>query len=107
MAEARGIRNRGFLMKQTAPDDIEAASQSLWRLVEICGKRGRSSKSVLYLFVKSKFRKGEKAMGVIYEPTGKAREYAELAVNLYSGCGHSCGYCYAPACLKKTRADFY
>jgi len=25
-------------------------------------------------------------MSVIYEPSGKAREYCELAVNLYHGC---------------------
>lgn len=33
-------------------------------------------------------------MKVIYEPTGPAREYAELALNIYKGCTHSCIYCY-------------
>jgi len=33
-------------------------------------------------------------MNVIYEPKGKAREYAELAINLYKGCEHRCRYCY-------------
>ena len=34
-------------------------------------------------------------MGLIYEPTGKAREYSPLALNLYTGgCDHACGYCY-------------
>ena len=39
---------------------------------------------------------------VIYEPKGRAREYAALACNLYTGCTHGCLYCYAPGCLHKT-----
>lgn len=35
-------------------------------------------------------------MGLIYEPRSPAREYAELALNLYKGCTHGCKYCYAP-----------
>ena len=31
----------------------------------------------------------------IYEPSGRAREYGELAVNIYTGCNHGCSYCYA------------
>jgi len=31
----------------------------------------------------------------IYEPKGKAREYGELALNIYTGCNHGCFYCYA------------
>lgn len=30
----------------------------------------------------------------IYQPTGKAREYAEWACNLYVGCSNNCDYCY-------------
>ena len=30
----------------------------------------------------------------IYQPTGKAREYAEWACNLYVGCSNDCSYCY-------------
>jgi len=30
----------------------------------------------------------------IYTPAGRAREYSPLALNLYSGCDHKCGYCY-------------
>lgn len=35
-------------------------------------------------------------MKAIYETTGRAREYNELAINLYTGCGHQCVYCYGP-----------
>jgi len=45
-------------------------------------------------------------MSVIYEPKGKAREYCELALNLYKGCSHGCAYCYAPAATRTTIADF-
>ena len=34
-------------------------------------------------------------MQTIYEPMGKAREYAPLALNLYESCPHGCRYCYA------------
>ncbi len=45
-------------------------------------------------------------MDVIYTPEGKAREYAPLALNFYTGCEHQCGYCYSPAILHKTREEF-
>jgi DNA repair photolyase len=43
---------------------------------------------------------------IIYESRGKAREYCELAANLYRGCSHCCTYCYAPAALHTTRDEF-
>ncbi len=46
-------------------------------------------------------------MGVIYEPAGRAREYAALACNLYSGCEHGCAYCYAPSALRRNREEFH
>ena len=46
-------------------------------------------------------------MSVIYEPRGRAREYAALAANLYSGCAHGCKYCYAPAALRRDREWFH
>jgi DNA repair photolyase len=45
--------------------------------------------------------------GVIYESRGKAKEYCELAANLYAGCGHGCTYCYAPSATFKKREEFY
>lgn len=41
----------------------------------------------------------------IYEPRGKAKEYCDLAVNLYRGCSHNCKYCYAPDALFMDRAE--
>lgn len=43
----------------------------------------------------------------IYEPKGKAKEYGNLACNLYRGCGHECTYCYAPSVLRMDRQEFY
>ncbi|SPF51182.1 conserved hypothetical protein [Candidatus Desulfosporosinus infrequens] len=31
----------------------------------------------------------------IYKPSGKALEYAPLALNIYEGCSHLCTYCFA------------
>ena len=42
-------------------------------------------------------------MNIIYEPKGRAAEYAPLAANLYRGCDHCCKYCYAPAALRMQR----
>ncbi len=43
---------------------------------------------------------------IIYEPRGRAKEYSELAANLYRGCGHCCSYCYAPAALRMDKQSF-
>jgi DNA repair photolyase len=43
---------------------------------------------------------------IIYEPRGKAKEYAPLAANLYRGCSHACTYCYAPAATFCSRERF-
>ena len=43
-------------------------------------------------------------MNIIYEPQGKAKEYAELACNLYNGCTHGCLYCYAK---RYKQAEYY
>jgi DNA repair photolyase len=47
-----------------------------------------------------------KGCSYIYAPSGQAGEYAPLAANPYRGCGHKCSYCYVPAVLKMTRAEF-
>ncbi len=46
-------------------------------------------------------------MKAIYEPAGKAREYAPLACNIYTGCTHGCRYCYVPSVLRRKPADFH
>lgn len=45
-------------------------------------------------------------MSLIYEPAGRAREYAALACNVYRGCDHACSYCYAPAATRRAMAVF-
>ena len=46
-------------------------------------------------------------MNVVYEPKGRAREYSELACNLYLGCTHGCRYCFAPACMHSTAEKWH
>ena len=43
----------------------------------------------------------------IYEPKGKAKEYGDLALNIYTGCPHRCYYCFAPNVLHQTREAFH
>lgn len=42
----------------------------------------------------------------IYEPKGAAKEYGDLAINIYTGCNHGCYYCFAPSVLRKDRETF-
>ena len=46
-------------------------------------------------------------MKPIYEPKGKAKEYGDYAINIYTGCPHECYYCFAPNVLHKTRDNFH
>lgn len=43
----------------------------------------------------------------IYEPKGKAKEYGDLALNIYTGCPHRCFYCFAPGVLHQERERFH
>ena len=46
-------------------------------------------------------------MKPIYEPKGKAKEYGDYAINIYTGCPHRCYYCFAPSVLRKDREQFH
>ncbi len=46
-------------------------------------------------------------MKPIYKQKGKALEYADQAINIYTGCPHRCYNCYDPAILHKTREEFH
>lgn len=46
-------------------------------------------------------------MKPIYVPKGKAKEYGDYAINIYTGCPHECYYCFAPNVLRKVKDDFH
>lgn len=46
-------------------------------------------------------------MKPIYEPKGKAKEYGDLAINIYTGCPHRCFYCFAPNVLHRDKEKFH
>lgn len=46
-------------------------------------------------------------MKPIYQPKGKAKEYGDYAINIYTGCPHRCYYCFAPNVLRKDRKTFH
>lgn len=46
-------------------------------------------------------------MKPLYEPKGKAKEYGDYAVNIYTGCPHNCFYCFAPGVLHKDKKTFH
>lgn len=46
-------------------------------------------------------------MKPIYEPKARAKEYGDLAINIYTGCPHKCYYCFAPAVLHKSKDAFH
>lgn len=45
-------------------------------------------------------------MKPIYTPGGRALEYSNLALNIYTGCPHGCTYCYAAKNAKRWGKDF-
>lgn len=46
-------------------------------------------------------------MKPLYVPKGRAKEYGDYAVNIYTGCPHRCYYCFAPAVLHRDREEFH
>lgn len=46
-------------------------------------------------------------MKPIYKPKGKAKEYGDYAINIYTGCPHRCYYCFAPSVLRKDKEIFH
>lgn len=46
-------------------------------------------------------------MKPIYAPRGKAKEYGDYALNIYTGCPHRCYYCFAPNVLRRDREQFH
>lgn len=46
-------------------------------------------------------------MKPIYIPSGKAKEYGDYAINIYTGCPHRCYYCFAPSVLRRDREEFH
>ena len=46
-------------------------------------------------------------MKPLYVPKGKAKEYGDYAVNIYTGCPHRCYYCFAPNVLHREREEFH
>ena len=46
-------------------------------------------------------------MNTIYVPRGKAKEYGDYALNIYTGCPHRCFYCFAPSVLRRDKEQFH
>ncbi len=46
-------------------------------------------------------------MKPIYIPKGKAKEYGDYAINIYTGCPHRCYYCFAPGVLRREVEKFH
>ena len=46
-------------------------------------------------------------MKPLYIPKGRAKEYGDYAVNIYTGCPHRCYYCFAPNVLHRERDKFH
>lgn len=49
---------------------------------------------------------GKTIKSIIYETKGRAREFSELAINLFDFCFHGCVYCYSPDVIHKNKQSF-
>jgi DNA repair photolyase len=52
-------------------------------------------------------RKERSKMKPIYVPSGRAKEYGDYALNIYTGCPHRCYYCFAPSVKRIDRERFH
>jgi DNA repair photolyase len=52
-------------------------------------------------------RRKSAGLKIIYIPSGRAKEYADLALNGYTGCSFGCIYCFSPCVLQKDRKVFH
>jgi DNA repair photolyase len=43
----------------------------------------------------------------IYKPKGKAAEYGDYALNIYTGCSHNCSFCFSPGVLRREKETFH
>lgn len=43
----------------------------------------------------------------IYKPKGKAAEYGDYALNIYTGCSHNCYFCFSPGVLRREKETFH
>lgn len=43
----------------------------------------------------------------IYMPRGRAKEYGNYAINIYTGCPHNCYYCFSPSVLRQDKNSFH
>ncbi len=43
----------------------------------------------------------------IYKPKGKAAEYGDYALNIYTGCPHKCEFCFGPSVLRRADSEFH
>lgn len=53
------------------------------------------------------YQEGGFEMKPIYIPKGRAGEYGDYAINIYTGCPHRCYYCFAPSVLRREREQFH
>ena len=78
------------------------------------GYAGNRGEDCLTFDEREKYLQGNNGYGwhisnlkIYDEPKGKAKEYGDLAINIYTGCPHNCFYCFAPNVLHKDRKTFH